>query len=96
MIMPGLRKLTRIHPAMILRVRLRVGVAVDPVAEIAPQFVEIVIPVRPEPERVADKSAHDAARGAVADGLRIHGAGMVTSFSARLISSWTRCLPSFS
>jgi hypothetical protein len=45
--------------------------AVDPRAEIAPEFIEIVIPVRPEAERIADESTDDAASGVV--GVGVHG-----------------------
>ena len=75
----GLGKLAGLA-AVVVAARLRVGVAADPVAVVAAQRVQVVVPVRPEPQRVADQRAHERAARAVADVLARHGGRLLSSF----------------
>ena len=46
-------------------IRLGIGVAVNPLAVVGAQFVEVVIPVRAEAEGIADERAQQGASGTV-------------------------------
>src|SRR4029434_1790849 len=66
----GEAKLARFHSSMITSVGLRRDVTIDPIAEIAAKFAEIVIPVRPQSECITDECADDAAGRAISDRFR--------------------------
>src|ERR1039457_3184001 len=48
--------------------RLGVGIVADPLAVIAVQFIEVVVPVRPQCQGISDKGAHDGACCGVLNG----------------------------
>ena len=62
----GLGELAGFKP-IVVSAGLGIGIAVDPVAVVPAQFGKIVIPMRAEPQGIADESAHDGAGGAIAD-----------------------------
>src|SRR5512136_1501545 len=48
-----------------------VGVTADPLAIDSPHFVQVVVPVGPKPERVADEGPHDGAGNPVRGRLAV-------------------------